>query len=78
MEEEKRIQKEKEDHEKVKLVANHKTQIEVNERSISVVSANPFQFQKNWMLKCKSGWVGIGGVRSITILGFQNLTGIDL
>ena len=78
VEEEKWIWKEKEDCEKAKLEVTHKTQVEVSERSIFLASANPFQFLKNQKLKHKSEWVGIGRVRSITILGFQNLTGIDL
>ena len=78
VEEEKWIWKEKEDCEKVKIAANCKTQLDMSWGSIFLVLDNPFQFLKNWKLKCKSEWVGIGGVRNIAILEFFNLTGIDL
>jgi len=54
VEEEKQIQKEEEDCKKEKLVATHKTQLEVSKRSIFLVSVDPFQFLKNWKSKHKS------------------------
>jgi len=74
VEEEKQIQKEKEDCKKEKLAATCKTQLEVSERSIFLALVDPFQFLKNRKSKCKSEWVGIGGVRNC--LEFWNLTGI--
>jgi len=76
VEEEKQIRKEKEDHKKVKLVSVRKTQLDVSEGPLFLASADPFEFLKNRGLKHELEWVGIGGVRSITILRFQNLTGI--
>ena len=79
-EEEKQIQKEKEDCKKEKLASTHKTHLEVSVRSMFFVSVDPFQFLKNQKSKRKSEWVGIGRVRSLFLL-FQNLVtwlGFDL
>ena len=69
---EKWIWQEKEDQEKEKLAATRNSKLEVSKGLIFLTLVNPFQFLKNWKLKCKLGWVGIGGVRSIAILEFWN------
>ena len=76
VEEEKRIWKEEEERKKEKLVATHKTQLEVSKRSIFLALVDLFQFLKNQKSKHKSEWVGIGGVRSFVTPEFWNLTGI--